>query len=131
MLYRVSKHQLKTLRLKAIHSADADGREICGLIIDNGSYLELLEVQNKVKRGGSFSFYVNEIRAVQKATILLHHEIVGTFHSHPYASAEPGKSDIEGTLDDALMLVFSCLDKNEVLWKIKDGKAKRLKIQLI
>jgi proteasome lid subunit RPN8/RPN11 len=101
-------------------------REICGLILDTGFCLELLECKNKSRRPASFSFYYGEVRSIVKAAGVVGHEVVGTFHSHPVAVAEPGKADIANAVDDSLMLLMDCSDRKIELWRIKNGKARKL-----
>ena len=84
-----------------------DGREICGFLVDNGYFIELIPLQNTQTKGG------------------------GTFHSHPTYLAEPGESDIKFAVDDSLMLVIDVLDKKVGLWSIKDKQKKKLRFTLI
>src|SRR5271166_6668127 len=99
---KFSRTQLERVQRQATKGAKSGGREICGLIVDNGSFWELVQVRNKSKCGGGFSFYVHEIRAVQKMARLCDHEIVGTFHSHPLGLANPGSSDLSNAVDDSM-----------------------------
>ena len=71
------------MQKEAAKLAKAGGKELCGLILDNGYFLELVLVRNKSKRSGGFSFNFGEVSAIQKMARLCNHEIVGTFHSHP------------------------------------------------
>jgi len=105
--------------------------EICGLLVDNGYFIELIEVTNKSKRWGSFSFYVNEIRLIQKAVRFMKHEIIGTFHSHPFGTSSPSKSDILNTHDDSFMLIIDVTRKELGFWYIKDGDKTRAEFELI
>jgi proteasome lid subunit RPN8/RPN11 len=116
---------------QARQAAKDNGREICGLLINNGYFIELVHVRNKCKTGGGFAFYVNEIRAIKKMTLVLNHEIIGTFHSHPVGLAEPGKSDIYYAVNDSLMLIFDVFGKKYALWHIQDKKAKPVQFDII
>lgn len=117
---------------KAVSEAKNDGKEICGLLVDNGYYVDLIQVKNKIERGSSFAFYVNEIRAIQKAVSTLNYEIIGTFHSHPVGLAEPGKSDIENTHNDSYMIIFGVMEKEIELWYIdKNYKTIKDKMNII
>ncbi len=79
---RLLKKQLIKMINEAVSFAGQNGQEICGLLVDNGYFIELIQVNNKVKIGGGFAFYANEIRFLQKAVDKMDHEIIGTFHSH-------------------------------------------------
>jgi proteasome lid subunit RPN8/RPN11 len=125
------KAQVNSLIQEAILFADKNGQEICGLIIDNGYFLELIQTRNKVRNGGGFAFYSSEIKAIQKSVNILYHEIVGTFHSHPSYIAEPGKSDIENTLDDSLMLIIDVTNRDFGLWYIKNYEKQKVDFELI
>ena len=75
-------------------AANIDGKEICGLLIHNGHFIEVIQTKNKLKRSGSYIFDAREIKQIENATHKLKHEIIGTFHSHPAADATPGARDI-------------------------------------
>ena len=111
------KSQFVTVQKAAKKLADLNGREVCGLLLDNGSFLELIQVRNKTKRAGGFSFYVAEIRAICKKASLHGCEIVGTFHSHPVGLPEPGPADLFHAEDDELMLLFDVIGRAARLWQ--------------
>jgi proteasome lid subunit RPN8/RPN11 len=119
---RLLRTSLDRASKRAKQAAKNNGEEICGLLVDNGYFLELVHVRNKCKTGGGFAFYINEIRAIKKMAIAFDHEIVGTFHSHPVGLAKPGKSDVYNAVDDSLMLIFDVFGKTCALWHI-EGKA--------
>jgi len=131
MFYRLKKKQLQNLIRNSVSASKNNGKEVCGLILDTGYFLELIQVKNKIKRGGSFAFYVDEVTKIENAVSLLSFKIVGTFHSHPYYSAKPGERDLSAVEDGELMLIIDCLDKEAVLWKVKNKSAKKVKFELI
>jgi proteasome lid subunit RPN8/RPN11 len=120
------KSQFKTIQKEANNEAKLNGHEICGLILDKGSFVELIQVKNKTKRGGGFSFYYGEVRAIRKKASLCGFEIIGTFHSHPVGLPNPGHSDLHHAMDDSIMLIFDVIGQCARLWRIKDQKAKQL-----
>jgi proteasome lid subunit RPN8/RPN11 len=128
---KFSKHQLKGMAQQARKMAEANGTEICGLIVNNGDFCELIRVRNKTKRGGGFSFYFGEIRAIQKVAEKCKHEIVGTFHSHPVGLPAPGPSDIANAVDDSLMLIYDVTGRSVKLWHINRQKAKSLRYKVV
>jgi proteasome lid subunit RPN8/RPN11 len=107
------------------------GAEICGLLVDNGYFIELIKVTNKSKRWGSFSFYMNEIKLIEKAVRFMKHEIIGTFHSHPFSTSSPSKSDILNTYDDSFMLIIDVTRKELGFWHIKDGDKIKTEFEVI
>ena len=129
--HKLQKSQLRQTMADAAKAAKRGGREICGFLVDNGYFLEIVKVRNKTKRGGGFSFYAGEVRKLERAVERLNHEIAGTFHSHPVGLPEPGESDIANAEDDSLMLVIDVTDKEAGLWHIKNRKKKKLSIELI
>ncbi len=129
--YRLRLRQLKEIIDDAALSAKKHGIEICGLLVDNSYFIELVRLRNKNRRGGGFAFYTSEVRAIEKASNILHHEIVGTFHSHPAYLADPSDSDVSEAIDDSLMLVVDVIDRKAALWHIKNQKKKRLDFQEI
>jgi len=108
-----------------------ENREICGLLVDTGIHISLVRVRNVARRHCGFNLSVQDVRRIERAVKVLGQEIIGTFHSHPYSDDSPGESDIAGTLDDSLMFVFDCIGRTGSLWKIKNGKAKKLKFAFI
>jgi len=127
---RFFKPKFKRIAQQAQKMAKGNGTEICGLIVDKGDFCELVQVKNKTKRGGGFSFYFGEIRAIEKLAEKCKHEIVGTFHSHPVGLPAPGPSDLANALDDSLMLIYDVIGRSAKLWHIKDGKPTPLEYSL-
>lgn len=126
----INKDLVKLIR-KARNAARDNGREIAGLLIHNGHFIEILETRNAREEGGHFRFDERQIKAIKKAVKELDHEIVGTFHSHPAYFAKPGEVDIEGAVDGSLMLIIDCTDGEARLWRIKNGKARHVNIETI
>jgi len=89
MPIKIKNKQLRRLIKNAIAASKDDGKEICGLIVDTGYFLELIQVKNKIKSGGGFRFYLPEIKKIEKAVSVINYEIVGTFYSHPFYIAQP------------------------------------------
>ena len=131
MSYSLKKKQLQNLIRNSVSASKNNGKEVCGLIVDTGYFLELIQVKNKIKRGGSSAFYVNEVNKIENAVSLLSFKIVGTFHSHPYYFAKPGERDLAAVEDGELMLIIDCLDKEAILWKVKNKSANKVKFELI
>ncbi len=127
---RFLKSQFKKIQRHATRLSKVNGTEVCGLILDNGFFFELVQVRNKSKSGGGFSFYSHEIRLLQKMARLIDHEIVGTLHSHPVGLPEPGTGDLSNAVDDSVMLIFDVMGRSACLWHVKNGKAKRVDFRL-
>ncbi|MBN2495397.1 MAG: Mov34/MPN/PAD-1 family protein [Deltaproteobacteria bacterium] len=125
MAYIFYGQQLHEMLRDARSAASRSGAEICGLLVDNCCFIEMIKLRNKTKRGGGFSYYVDEVRLVRRASRLMAHEIVGTFHSHPCYLAKPGESDIANAVDDSLMLIIDVQEQEARLWHIASGKAGR------
>ncbi len=102
------------------------GTEICGLVVDTGFYLSLVQARNVSRRSGSFIFSRPDVRRIVAAAEILGQEVVGTFHSHPAAPAIPSASDIANAVDDSLMLIFDCVARCGRLWRIRSGRAREL-----
>jgi proteasome lid subunit RPN8/RPN11 len=116
----------KILRDARCAARDAAGTEICGLIIDTGYILSFVPTHNVSSRAGSFALSRADVRRIAAAAKILGQQIVGTYHSHPAATATPGKSDIRYALNDSLMFIFDCIGRKGKLWRIKNGKARQL-----
>jgi len=116
---------LRRLVKQAVKTAEPAGREICGLLVDNGTLLELVPMKNKSKAPGSFQLSWKKIKRAERAARRLGHRVVGTFHSHPASPAVPGPSDLEYACGD-LMLIIACWDPDAKLWVIRKGKAEEV-----
>ena len=127
---RFRRREIRSLTAKAVELA-RDHREVCGLLIDNGYFLQTRETRNISKRDGSFEFDMREINSLAKAAEKLNLEVVGTFHSHPVWFAEPGKADIKAAADDSLALIIDAMDRDVRLWRIKNGRAYARTFELI
>jgi proteasome lid subunit RPN8/RPN11 len=127
----LNNHVASVLEAASAATESTASAEICGLLIDNGYFIELIKVRNKSKGWGSFSFYVNEINLLEKAVRLMGHEIIGTFHSHPYGTSSPSKSDILNTNDDSYMLIIDVTRSELGLWYIKDSDKTQIEFELI
>jgi proteasome lid subunit RPN8/RPN11 len=108
-----------------------NAREICGLLIDNGCFLQMKETRNISQRRGSFLLDQREINSIRKASKTLDLEVVGTFHSHPFSPAEPGKADIEGANTGSLMLILDATDKDVRLWRIQNDRAYAMRFEWV
>lgn len=128
--FKLLNTQVTVVIESAIIAAESDA-EICGLLVDNGYFIELIQVKNKSKKIGSFSFYMNEINFIEKAVRYMKHEIIGTFHSHPFSTYYPSKSDILNTYDDSFMLIIDVTRKSLGFWYIKDNGSKKVKFDII
>jgi len=127
---KIITKDLKRTIIKA-RKAGKNGKEICGLLIYNGHFLEILETKNISKKLGHFEFNGKQIRTIMKAVKTLGHEIVGTFHSHPAYYAKPGDGDINSAVDDSLMLIIACIANEAKLWRIRSHKAREIKYKII
>lgn len=110
----------------SVSAAANGGKEICGLLVDNGNFVKLIQVKNKRVKGGGFEFYSEEINSIQADAEKLGQEIIGTFHSHPLSTATPGESDLANAVDDSLMLIIDVIAKKAELWHIKGQKIRKL-----
>jgi proteasome lid subunit RPN8/RPN11 len=129
--HRFLRRQLKEMIRDANFYASKSGQEICGLLVDNGHFVELIRVKNKNKKGGGFEFDSSEIRFIQKAMEKMDHKIIGTFHSHPAYLPVPGDSDVKWASDSSFMLIIDVLGKKAGLWFIKNRKKREIEFDLI
>lgn len=125
----VRRSVLTRLISSAVKRAKDGDREICGLLVFNGLFLDLLQTENKSRRGGSFSFYAKEYDHLERCAQALGYEVVGTFHSHPLWVAKPSEGDLNGALDNSLMLIIDCMDRNARLWHVRNRKASEIKLK--
>ena len=114
--------ELRRLQRAGSAAAKDEWKEVCGFLIWNGFFLQLIPAENRIKRSCGFGFYAREAREIERAAYRMRSEIVGTFHSHPLPGAFPGKSDIAFAPDDSLMLIADVKSCEMRLWRIKDLK---------
>ncbi len=124
--YMILKSQLDKTINEAVFAAKG-GKEICGLLINNGYFIELLQTRNKNKKNVRSAYYYKEVRHIETVAKELGHEIVGTFHSHPLYIAKPGEKDVANAVDDSLMLIIDVLGRKVELWHIKNRKKRKTK----
>jgi proteasome lid subunit RPN8/RPN11 len=129
--FKIIKSHLDKMIVDAVKNAVKGGMEICGLLVNNGYFIELIKVKNKKKKGGGFEFYHKEIKSIEVAAKILRHEIVGTFHSHPAYIAVPSGSDVAHAIDDSLMLIIDVSDKKAALWHVKGQEKREVKFTLL
>jgi proteasome lid subunit RPN8/RPN11 len=128
--YRIRRKDIR--HLKATGAANKkNAREVCGLLIDNGYFLQLRESRNVSKKEGSFLMDGREFRSLERAAEKLNLEVVGTYHSHIAWFAKPGDSDITGTWDNSLILIIDTVDKDIKLWRIKNERAYPVSFEII
>lgn len=127
----LNDHVTSVVEAASTAAEDMASAEICGLLIYNGYFVELIKLKNKSKRWGSFSFYMNEVNLIEKTVHLMGHEIIGTFHSHPYGTSAPSKSDILNTHDDSYMLIIDVTRSELGVWHIKDNDKTAVEFELI
>jgi proteasome lid subunit RPN8/RPN11 len=108
-----------------------EAREICGLLIDNGHFLQVRETRNISRRRGSFCLDMREINSLCRASEKLGLKVVGTFHSHIVWFPKPGPGDIRGAEDNSLMLILDSMNKQVGLWRIRHGRAYARQFELI
>ncbi|OHB66759.1 MAG: hypothetical protein A2Y77_14320 [Planctomycetes bacterium RBG_13_62_9] len=115
---------------KAAESAE-DAQEICGLLIDNGYFIQVRETRNISRKRGAFRLDAKEVNAISRAAEKVGLIVIGTFHSHITWFAKPGPTDIQGAQDKSLMLIVDSMDKQVGLWRISHGRAYARQFELI
>jgi proteasome lid subunit RPN8/RPN11 len=111
--------------------ARTEHKEVCGLLVDNGFFLEMLEVRNVSRRPGSFLLSLSGVRKLERGASLLGNTVVGSFHSHVVGLAKPGKTDIQGSTDGEFMLIIDTMDREAKLWRIRNGRARELRLDFV
>jgi proteasome lid subunit RPN8/RPN11 len=128
---RVLERQFRDVLRHAVVLARAEHKEVCGLLVDNGYFLEMLEVKNVSRRPGSFLLSLRDARKLEQAASLVGNKVVGSFHSHVLGLAKPGKADIQGSQDGEIMLIIDTLDREAKLWRIKNGRVRELRLEFL
>lgn len=111
--------------------AGRTGDEICGLLVDNGWFLQLVPLKNKARAPGSFLLGRNRVREARKAARRFGYRVVGAYHSHPVSPPVPGEADIAGARRGDLMLILDAFEQKLGLWRIGQRKATRVPFRLL
>jgi proteasome lid subunit RPN8/RPN11 len=120
--WRIERKQLHKFQSAAMCAAKRH-REVCGLLVHFDGALCLVPVRNSSHEMGSFeTTYRNRLISMRRHNYSSA-RIVGNYHSHPLSPPIPGRSDIDGSWDGALMLIGSAWDRSIRLWRIKRGRA--------
>jgi hypothetical protein len=106
---------LKAAVREAVALARKNQRETCGLLIDSGYALNSFLFATPP--GDPATSCLTRARSAR--------------HSHPVSPARPGRGDIEGTLNDSLMLIIDCIEREARLWYIHDGKARSVRYECV
>ena len=114
--YRIEKQQLRMFTDTA-DRLGAKGLEACGHIVLSGNHLLLVPVTNRTHEMGSFLITQRHSQIALAARGLNAGRIVGSYHSHPASLAVPGESDIAGSFETGLMLIWSCFYRELKLWR--------------
>ena len=101
-------------------------REVCGLLVDHGGLVTLIETRNKSKRPCSFSIHSGDRKSIGQAAARLGSRVVGTFHSHLASDPIPGKGDLNGAVDGQVMVIVDATTGELRTWRIRKGRAYRL-----
>ncbi len=124
------KELSRTIR-KAKGLARKESKELCGFLVHNGHFIELIETRNESTEKGHFKINKTQYHRIKKAIKTVHHDLIGSFHSHPVSEAKPGPGDIKGSENNSLMLIIDCIGNEAKLWRIKDKKAREVKYKTI
>ena len=130
MPYRIRQAELRNLMRRSV-KISVDLREVCGLLVDNGHFLQLVEVRNTCRRPCGFCLHRGDWRGVDKSCDRRGNAVVGTFHSHILSPAKPGDADIKGAEDGSLMLILDTIERNVRLWRIRGKRSHALKHELM
>ncbi len=126
----LGKELSRTIR-KAKRLARKDANELCGFLVHNEHFIELIEAKNKSRKKGHFKINKKQYHRIKTAIKTLRHDLIGSYHSHPVSKAQPGPGDIEGSENNSLMLIIDCIGNEAKLWRIKDKKAREIKYKTI
>jgi proteasome lid subunit RPN8/RPN11 len=102
-------------------------REVCGLLVDHGTHVRMVQTRNKSRRPGSFWIHGGDWRKIENAAVVLGSRLIGTFHSHIVSPPVPGKGDIRGAINGQTMVIFDGLTGDLRAWRIRRNRAHRLK----
>jgi proteasome lid subunit RPN8/RPN11 len=102
-------------------------REVCGLLVDHGGLVTLVETRNKSARPGSFWIHPTDWKKVERAAALLGSRVVGTFHSHLASDPVPGSGDIRGAVQGHAMVILDATSGELRAWRIRKSRAYRLR----
>ncbi len=126
----IGKELSRTIR-RAKGLARKESKEVCGFLVHNGHFIELVETRNESTKKGHFKISKRQYHRIKTAIKTLRYDFIGSFHSHPVSEAKPGPGDIKGSENNSLMLIIDCIGNEAKLWRIKDKKAREVKYKTI
>ena len=106
-------------------------REVCGLLVDHGGLVRLVQTRNLSKAPCSFWIGRRDWGRVEKAAAVLGSRIVGTFHSHVVSDAVPGPGDLRGAVSGHVMVIVTAWSGEVRAWRIRRRRAFRLKHEVV
>lgn len=131
---RILGRSLDLMLERATRQANKDLREICGLLVDTGRGIDLVQTRNLCRRAMGFRLSPSDARAIERQAKQRGHSVVGTFHSHILARPIPSAGDIDGAFDGDLMLILDTIADRQVraaMWWIREGATSRVRIRRI
>jgi len=128
---KVSKTRLNEVMRAAKAAAKNGELEVCGLLVLNGEFLDLVPTRNAERRPGKFNFFASDLRRVSSAASVLGYQLVGSYHSHPLGLPEPSPADLAHAQGNSFMLILDCFGSEAKLWFILRRIPHRVRIKLI
>lgn len=129
-VYSVWESDLRTA-LRQARSAASERREVCGVLLDVGPCLRLVQTKNVSRHEGTFSISGADLRRIDRHAVALGHEVVGIYHSHILASAVPGPADLEHAPPRSLMLILQALDRTASMYWVTQKRAQSQRFKTV
>jgi proteasome lid subunit RPN8/RPN11 len=124
MVYSFQRKNVREI-LRSVVRAKKCLREVCGLLFDNGRYIELVEIENISTDICRFVLAPAAVDASIEESLALGRTFIGTFHSHLASDPVPGDTDIECALGEIMLIIDSC-DGHMRLWRIERDTAREI-----
>lgn len=100
-------------------AADAAGREICGLLLGEGSHVKQAREAANIAAEPEQRFELDPavLLAAHKAARSGGYQVLGHYHSHPGGNVEPSACDAEMALPDGALWLICAPDGRFALWR--------------
>jgi proteasome lid subunit RPN8/RPN11 len=110
----------RRLHQRAFRAQQKGHREVCGaLLAHSGGLLRLVFLQNGAVGPYRFSIARADLRRVREGVRSSEERVIGTFHSHPIGTAQPGRRDRRSCGSRMHMLIYDVCGRESRLWRVQ------------